>query len=75
MIECSDASKCRLSYKWYHTPAFHGVTPANVCKGDLLQFHVNMKAAHYTDGTPADAMPFREIRLGGTLLDWEDTVE
>ena len=28
-----------------------------------------------TNGTPADAWPFREARLGETLIDWEPTVQ
>jgi len=30
---------------------------------------------HQTSITPADEWPFREMRLGNTLLDWADTVE
>jgi len=40
----------------------------------MMQFHVNIKSAHYTSGTPAAEWPFREIRLGETLVDWENTV-
>lgn len=41
----------------------------------MIQFHINPKDAHRSQGTPDDAWPFREIRLGATLVDWEETVE
>jgi len=40
----------------------------------LIQFHMNTRSAMATSCTPADAWPFREIRLGNTLVNWEETV-
>jgi hypothetical protein len=36
----------------------------------LIEFHVNAKNTQSSNGTPADAWPFREIRLGNTLVYW-----
>jgi hypothetical protein len=72
MVECSDPASCRFRYGRYYTPELFDVTPANVCQDMLLEFHINVKGAHKV--TPADEWPFRELRLGETLLDWESTV-
>lgn len=74
-VHCMDKSYCMLKYKRNYTPQLVDVTPANVYKDQLIQFHVNAKYANHENATPADAWPFREIRLGETLVDWEDTVE
>lgn len=50
------------------------VTPSNIYKDQLIQFHLDARSAHYSQCTPDHAFPFREIRLGGTLVDWTDTV-
>lgn len=48
------------------------MTPSNVYKDQLIEFHVNAKNTQSKNGTPADAWPFREIRLGQTLVWWSD---
>jgi hypothetical protein len=40
----------------------------------MVQFRVIIKNAGGLQGTPADEWPFREIRLGKTLVDWSETV-
>ena len=46
------------------------VTPSNVCKDQLIQFHVNAKNTQSKWGTPADEWPFREIKLDETFVMW-----
>lgn len=50
------------------TPLLIDTTPSNVAWGDTIQFNVNAKEAHRWYATPEDAMPYRSIRLGNTLL-------
>jgi len=73
-VMCGSANNCRVKYNKDYTAQLLDVTPANVYKGQLAQFHLNGRSVSRTECTPADAWPFREIRLGATLVDWEDLV-
>lgn len=72
MVECATYSKCIIKYNRDYTANLLDVTPSNVYKGQLAQFHLNGKSV--SDATPASAWPFREIRIGGSLVNWEDYV-
>jgi hypothetical protein len=69
---CANSANCAINYSRDYTPFLSGVTPANVYKDQLIEFHVNTKNTQSTTGTPADEWPFREIRLGNTLVYWGD---
>ena len=69
-VTCGTSSNCRLNYLRDYTPYLTAVTPANVYKDQLIEFHVNAKNTQSSNGTPADEWPFREIRLGNTLVYW-----
>jgi len=61
-----------MRYSRDYTPYLYAVTPANVYKDQIVEFQVNPKFTQNTQGTPADQWPFREIRLGQTLVWWSD---
>lgn len=69
-INCGTAANCELRYSRDYTPNLLAVTPANVYKDQLIQFHVNAKNTQSTAGTPADEWPFREIKLDQTFVQW-----
>ena len=73
-VMCATKNNCRVRYHRSYTPSLYAVTPNQVCMDDYIQFHLNVKDTHNTDGTPASAWPFREMRIGETLVDWEFTV-
>lgn len=75
IVYCAKSSNCKLQYQRNYTPVLYAVTPANVARDDWMQFHINVFSAHQTTGTPADQWPFREMRLGETLMDWEFSIE
>jgi diaminopimelate epimerase len=74
MAECSNANDCVVKFNRDYTADLLDVTPSNVYKDQLVQFHMNGKSVSKTEATPAAAWPFREIRIGGSLVDWEDSV-
>lgn len=73
-VMCAKQNNCKVRYHRSYTPSLYAVTPNQVCMDDYIQFHLNMKDAHESAGTPSDAWPFREMRIGETLVDWEFTV-
>lgn len=50
------------------------ITPANVCQGQELHFHINARGTHTTAVTPADEKPYRSIHMGQYLIDTEDII-
>jgi hypothetical protein len=75
IVKCAVQNNCKLRYHRNYTPYLLAVTPSQVSRDDWMQFHLNTRATMDTNGTPADAWPFREARLGETLIDWEPTVQ
>jgi hypothetical protein len=70
--ECSTYNNCMFTYNRDYTALLLDVTPSNVYKDQLIQFHMNGKSV--SGATPSDEWPMREIRLGSTLVDWEDLI-
>ena len=71
-VACQNAANCLMRYSRDYTPYLYAVTPANVYKDQIVEFQVNPKFTQNAQGTPADQWPFREIRLGQTLVWWSD---
>ena len=71
-VACATAASCLVRYSRDYTPYLYAVTPANVYKDQIVEFQVNPKSTQNNLGTPADQWPFREIRLGQTLVWWSD---
>jgi hypothetical protein len=74
MVECSTSTfgNCVIKYNKDYTADLLDVTPCNVYKDQLIQLQINGKSV--SSATPASGSPIREIRIGGTLVDWLDLI-
>jgi len=48
------------------------VIPSNVFYGQEVRFVFDAKSTHANFMIPDDAKPFKDIRIGGYLMDWTE---
>jgi hypothetical protein len=68
-LACVTKNNCVVKYSRDYTPVLMYTTPNEVYYSQLLQFHLNVKAASNPTATPVGTSPVGDIRLAGYLTE------
>jgi hypothetical protein len=74
-LECSHLNNCRITYQRSYTPRMHYISPPTVYFESMTDLWFDPKWTYYLiEDLLEDEMSFINAKIGGVLLDFEETV-
>lgn len=74
-LECKSSNNCKITYYQGYTPRMHYISPPTIYYESWTQLWFDPKNTFYLiEDLQDDEMHFINAKIGGILLDFEETV-